>query len=366
MTTDHNRNSKPLFGLALLIGVFLYSITLAQAQTTTAPEKVVRLKTPIAFPSYLPALGTPILYVAEQLELISKGSIQMKVYEPGKLVAPFEILDAVSSGKLNSGYSAAGYWAGQLPAAPLFSAAPFGPGVNEFLAWHYRGDGQRLYQKMYDRAGFNVKVLPCALISAESSGWFAEPIETPEQLRGLNVRYYGLSAKVLKKLGASPTLIPGGELFGAMEKGAVDAAEYSQPAIDYRLGLHKIVKYLYFPAWHQQASILELLINGDTWREMSAAQRATIDTVCRASVVTSLAEGEALQSKYLKKYKEEHGVVQLYWSDEFLTLFYKTWLEVVAEEREKDEFFREVWDNLSAFRKEYSIWKEKAFLPLEY
>ncbi len=91
---------------------------------------------------------------------MSGGTLKMKVYEPGKLVPPFEILDAVSSGKINSGYTTAGYWAGKIPAAPLFSAVPFGPEAGEYMAWLYYGNGMNLYQEMYDQAGFNVKVLP--------------------------------------------------------------------------------------------------------------------------------------------------------------------------------------------------------------
>ena len=121
----------------------------ATSASVYAADKVrpILLKTPIAFGSHLPALGTPIKWVEEQLPLISAGSVRMKIYEPGKLVAPLEILDAVSSGKINSGYATAGYWAGKMPAASLFSAIPFGPEAPEFMAWLYYGNGLNLYQK---------------------------------------------------------------------------------------------------------------------------------------------------------------------------------------------------------------------------
>ena len=154
--------------------------------TTTAAQAADKLllKTPIAFSTALPGLGSPIPRVAEQLDLMSGGTLKMKVYEPGKLVPPFEILDAVSSGKINSGYTTAGYWAGKIPAAPLFSAVPFGPEAGEYMAWLYYGNGMNLYQEMYDQAGFNVKVLPCAIIAPETSGWFAKEINSAEDLEG--------------------------------------------------------------------------------------------------------------------------------------------------------------------------------------
>lgn len=342
-------------------------LTLLVSNYTLAQDlKPLLLKTPSAFPSHLPALGTPINYISDQLALISNGAIRMKHYEPNKLVAGFEILDAVSSGKLNSGYAAAGFWVGKMPAAPLFSSVPFGPGVGEYLAWFYQGDGLKLYQKMYDLYGFKVKPLPCAVLSAESAGWYTQPVDRAEDFEGLSIRFYGLGARVVEKLGASPTLLPAGELFGAMEKGAVDAAEFSMPAIDYRLGLYKVAKYNYFPSWHQQATFLELLINRDTWEQMSPSQQATIETVCRASIVNSLAEGEALQHQFLKKYRDQHQVELREWDPKMLQTFKDKWQEVIAEERRRDPFFSEVWDNLAAFRKDYALWKTKAFLPLDY
>ncbi|MEL6888362.1 MAG: TRAP transporter substrate-binding protein, partial [Pseudomonadota bacterium] len=241
----------------------LTSLLLATALVATpalAGDKLL-LKTPVAFSTALPGLGTPIPRVAEEVALMSGKTLRMKVYEPGKLVAPFEILEAVSSGKINSGYTTAGYWAGKIPAAPLFSAVPFGPEAGEYMAWLYYGKGMELYQRMYDEAGYNVKVLPCAVLAPETSGWFAKEINSPEDLKGLKMRFFGLGGKVMEKLGVATSLLAGGEIFPALEKGAIDATEFSMPAIDQRLGFHKVVKYNYFPGWHQQATVFELLIN---------------------------------------------------------------------------------------------------------
>lgn len=211
----------------------LTSLAVAAAVLTAsaahASDKLL-LKTPIAFSTALPRLGTPIPRVADQLDLMSGGTLKMKVYEPGKLVDPFEILDAVSTGKINSGYTTAGYWAGKIPASPLFSAVPFGPEAGEYMAWLYYGNGMSLYQEMYDQAGYNVHVLPCAILAPETSGWFAKEINTPTDLEGLKMRFFGLGGKVMQKLGVATSLLPGGEIFPALEKGAIDATEFSMPA----------------------------------------------------------------------------------------------------------------------------------------
>ncbi len=343
--------------LSMAIAAMLLAAPAAQAQ-----DKLL-LKTPIAFSTELPGLGSPIPRVAEQLELMSGGTLRMRVYEPGKLVPPFEILDAVSTGKINSGYTTAGYWAGKIPAAPLFSAVPFGPEAGEYMAWLYYDDGMDLYQEMYDQAGYNVKVLPCAIIAPETAGWFANEINSPEDLSGLKMRFFGLGGKVMQKLGVATSLLPGGEIFPALEKGAIDATEFSMPAIDARLGFHKLVKFNYFPGWHQQATIFEVLINKDVWNGASDQHKAIIDNACKASMTDSFAEGEAIQHATLIDNVENKGVEIKKFSDEMLAVFEETWNEVAAEEAANDAFFAKVLNDLNEFREGYAIWKSNAFLP---
>jgi TRAP-type mannitol/chloroaromatic compound transport system substrate-binding protein len=332
------------------------------ATPSLAADKLL-LKTPIAFSTALPGLGTPIPRVAEQLSLMSGGTMKMKVYEPGKLVPPFEILDAVSTGKINSGYTTAGYWAGKIPAAPLFSAVPFGPEAGEYMAWMYYGNGLTLYQEMYDQAGYNVKVIPCAIIAPETSGWFANEINSPEDLDGLKMRFFGLGGKVMQKLGVATSLLPGGEIFPALEKGAIDATEFSMPAIDARLGFHKLVKFNYFPGWHQQATVFELLVNKDVWNGASDQHKAIIENACKASMADSFAEGEAIQHAALIDNVENNNVTIKDWSPEMLDVFRATWEEVAAEEAAGNEFFARVLADMTEFREGYELWKSHAFLP---
>ncbi|KZK78205.1 Monocarboxylate 2-oxoacid-binding periplasmic protein precursor [Pseudovibrio sp. W64] len=350
---------KSVLSLALAASV---AASVLAAPIANAADKLL-LKTPIAFSTSLPGLGSPIPRVADQLKLMSGGTIKMKVYEPGKLVPPFEILDAVSSGKINSGYTTAGYWAGKIPAAPLFSAVPFGPEAGEYAAWLYYGNGLSLYQEMYDQAGYNVKVMPCAIIAPETSGWFAKEINSPEDLKGLKMRFFGLGGKVMQKLGVATSLLPGGEIFPALEKGAIDATEFSMPAIDARLGFHKLVKYNYFPGWHQQATVFELLINKDVWNKASDTHKAIIENACKASVTDSFAEGEAIQHEALLDNVNNNGVQIKQWSPEMLDVFRSTWNDVAQEEAANDAFFAKVLTDLNQFRDNYKIWKENAFLP---
>ncbi|THB77466.1 MAG: TRAP transporter substrate-binding protein [Desulfobacteraceae bacterium] len=342
--------------------VFLFVLSLGSAMAAPK-EKKIMLKVPTCFSSALPGLGTTIPWVAERIETASNGSLKMKVYEPGKLVAPFEILGAVSSGKINAGYSISGYWAGKIPASPIFSAIPFGPEAGEFMAWMYYGNGMKLYQEMYDSHGYNVKVLACGIIAPETSGWFTKEINSVDDLKGLRMRFYGLGGQAMQKLGASVSLLPGGEIFPALEKKAIDATEFSMPAIDERLGFYKIAKYNYYPGWHQQATMFELLINKDVWNGMSDHQRMVIEILCKAATMDSFAYTEAIQAKAMKENVEKRGVKNMYWSQEMLDTFKGAWEEVAKEQAEKDPFFKKVWDDVSAFRADYKMWQTYGFLP---
>lgn len=338
--------------------------TSAEKPAATAEKtKKVLLKVPICFSTSLPGLGSTIKWIEDRIEVASNGSVVVKVYEPGKLVAPFEILDSVSANKVNAGYSISGYWEGKIPGASIFSTVPFGPEAGEFLAWMWYGNGRKLYQKMYDEAGFNVHVIPCGIIAPETSGWFAAPIKSVNDLKGMKMRFYGLGGKAMQKLGVSVSLLPGGEIFPALEKKAIDATEFSMPAIDARLGFYKVVKNNYFPGWHQQATLFELLINKDVWNGLSESQKMIIEVISQAATADSFAYTEAIQGEVIKKNVEERGVKVHYWSDEMLDTFRKSWEGVAEELSASSPMFKEAWTDLSAFRKNYRFWQTYGFLP---
>ena len=335
---------------------------LSLTSTAIAADKPILLKMPIYYGSHLPGLGSPAKYLADNASVLSAGSLKIKLYEPKKLISSGEILDAVSSGKVQAGYATPGNWGGKMPAARLFSAVPFGPEAPEYMAWFMYGNGAKLHQELYDKAGYNVKTQVCGIIAPETSGWFKKEITSAEDLKGLKMRFFGLGAEVMEKLGVSTVGLPGGEIFPALEKGAIDATEFSMPAIDKRIGLSKIMKFNYYPGWHQQATAMELMINKDTWKKMSETQQAVITQLCRAATIDSLAHGEAIQAPVMRE-NIANGVKNMYWSDDMLATFKTKWDEVVVEQNGKDADFAKIWADLSAFRKDYTLWSSNAFLP---
>ncbi len=326
-------------------------------------EKLL-LKMPVYVGTHLTGLGSTPKWLAEHVNRASGGSLKIKLYEPGRLIPAKEILQAVHSGQVNAGFSTAGFNSGVLGnKASFFSAIPFGPDAPEYLAWIYYGDGRKLWQQLYDDKQLKVHSIPCGILAPETSGWFSRPVDKPEDLKGLRMRFFGLGGLVMEKLGVSTSLLPSKEIFPALEKGAIDATEFSMPAIDERLGFYKILKYNYYPGWHQPATLVEVLINKDTWNAMDAQQQTLMEMGCKAAMLDGYALGESIQFPAMKKNLEQRGVENRYWSKEMLDLFHSKWQEVVTEESANDPGFKAIWENLQAFRKDYAIWNEWAFMP---
>jgi len=330
----------------------------------TAQAENLRWKMPIAFSSNLPGLGSPAPWVAENLTAASDGSIQVRVYEPGKLVPAFDILQAVSDGKVEAGYTWIGYDQGKVPAVPLFAAVPFGLKPWSFTAWYYYGGGHEMLQEVYANKGFNLHAQLCGIIGPETAGWFANDIETLEDYQGLKIRFAGLGGKVMERLGASVTMMPGGELFQALEKGTIDATEFSMPAIDQILGFDQVVKFNLFPGWHQQFTAQYMLINADEWAKTTDAQKALVEASCTAATMRALAEGEYKNGAVLQGLQEK-GVTTSQIPDAVLLELRAVTEEVLAEEAEKDADFARVYESQKAFMDSYKVWDTRAYLPAD-
>jgi len=314
-----------------------------------------RWKLASTFPGTFPLLGTGGHRIAENITAITGNTVRVRFYDPGALVPPFEVFDAVSKGSVEAGWATPGYWIGKIPAASLFSSVPFGMKTDEMLAWYKHGGGKQSFENLY--AEYNIKPLVCAILPPEGAGWFRKEIKTIDDLRGLKMRIGGLPATALEKVGASTQMIAGGEVYQALELGVIDAAEFSMPSVDLAAGYHEVADYYYFPGWHQPATILELMINLDKWNELSDLQRRQIETVCDAMITEIIAEAEATQAEALIEIAA-HGTKIMRFPQEVQTALGDAWLEVAAEMSERDPKFKAIWDEMNDFRIKYKPWNE--------
>ncbi len=321
--------------------------------------KKIRWKMASTFPGSLTQLGTAGVRFQNQIAKVSDKKISIKFFEPGALVPALEVFDGVSSGSIDAGWSTPGYWAGKIPALPLFAAVPFGPSAGEYLAWMYYGGGKELFEEIYSR--HNIKSIICGAIPPEASGWFRKEIKSVNDLKGLKMRFFGLGAKVMEKIGVSTQLIAGGDIFPALELGTIDATEFSMPAVDLNLGFYQVAKHYYFPGWHQQTTFFELMINMGKWESLTDTQKVQIETTCGDNIRNSIAEGEAIQIDALKELKSK-GVMLHKWDETILDTLEKAWMEVVDEESSNNEDFNRVWESLTNFRENYKIWKDLGYL----
>ncbi|MBZ8133512.1 TRAP transporter substrate-binding protein [Afifella sp. IM 167] len=341
---------KAVLSAAACAAVLALSVP-AEAKTT--------LNMASTYPGSLTQLGTLGKAIEETIDKMSGGELEVKFFEPGALVPALEVFDAVSNGSVDAAWSTPGYWQGKEPSLALFAAVPFGPDVREYTAWLFNGGGEEMMQEIY--APYNIHSIICAVIAPEASGWFRKEINSVDDLKGLKMRFFGLGAKVMQRLGVDTQLLAGGDIYPALERGTIDATEFSQPAIDLNLGFYQVAKHYYFPGWHQQSTAFELMINKERWDGLSEQEQAMINTACRANVANGMAEGEAIQVDALAEL-EEKGVTIHTWPKEILDTFHSTWNEVAEEEAAKDEKFKKAWESLSTFRENYKRWGEVGYI----
>ncbi len=310
------------------------------------------------YPASFPIIGEIGSEIGDKVSALTAGSLTLTFHEPGALVPAGEAWDAVSTGAVDAAWYSPGFAQGIIPSAAMFSAVPFGPEAPEYLAWYYYGGGEVLWDEITERHG--VKSILCATLPPEASGWFRQPIEAVADLEGKTMRFFGLGARVMEKLGVATQTLPVGDTVPALELGTIDAAEVSMPALDLRLGMADYAKHYYFPGWHQQTTLITLLVNREIWDQLSAREQLAVEEVCAAAVARSLAQGEALQFAALEALKDE-GVTLHRWSPQILAAMQSAWSEVVTELSEDADFAR-VWDSYTAFRESYAKWRDLGYM----
>jgi len=327
--------------------------------STQAQEKKIRWQLASGYPSSMIQLGTLGVAVTKKLHRVSGGNIDIKFNEPGAIVPPLQIFDAVSNGSVEVAWSSTGLYSGKDITFTLFSAVPFGPEVGEYLAWLYYGGGLQLWDELHH--SYNVHAIPCGVTPPEASGWFRKEIKTLDDLKGLKMRFFGLGARAMQKLGVSTQLIAGGEIFQALQLGTIDATEFAMPAVDLGLGFHQVAKHYYFPGWHQPATLYALFIHKRSWDGLPDSQKAQFEMVCGDNFREGIAEGEALQFKAMEELKGK-GVTFHKWGPEFIAAFRKAWEEVAEEEMAKSANFKKAFESFTAFRAKYKVWHDLGYL----
>ncbi|CTQ57757.1 MAG: TRAP transporter substrate-binding protein [Roseibium album] len=299
----------------------------------------------------LPVLNPAAERFVGNISTLTGGEVEFDYLLAGELSPPFEIFDNVSAGAIDAAWSYAAYASGKEPAAALFGSVPFGGDPLSYVSWLHHGGGLELWQELYEP--YNLVPMACGVILSEAGGWYTKPIESPEDLQGLNIRIGGLGGAILAKLGANAMSLPAGEISTSLETGRLDATELSFPLVDKLLGFDKVAKHYYFPGWHQPAGFIEFYMNKDKWDGLTDAQRTAIEVSCADANLYAMGVAAGAQSPILEEFRA-NGVEIKRFPDSVMDALRAAADEVYAEKSAENEMFRKVIDSYRAFAANYN------------
>ena len=229
-------------------------------------KKKVRWNLASSFPRSLDTLFGGAQVLADHVEAMSGGNFKIKVYSGGELVPPFEVMDSVQQGSIQVAQTASYYFIGKNPALAFDSCVPFGMTSRQQSAWLHVGGGLDLIRGLL--SDFNIISFPAGNTGAQMGGWFKKEVNALSEMKGLRMRIPGMGGQAMSKLGVSVQNIPGGEIYTALERGAIDATEWVGPYDDEQLGLHKVAKYYYYPGWWEPGPSLSFYVNQGEWAKL--------------------------------------------------------------------------------------------------
>ena len=299
------------------------------------------------WPPKMPILQESVDMFAKEVAVASDNRLKIKVFAGGELIPPLEVFGSVSQGLVQMGVGAPYYWAGKAPAAQFFGAIPFGLNAQQFNAWMVAGGGQQLWEELY--ASFNLIPLCFGNTGVQMGGWFKKPISGVSDLKGLKIRMPGLGGRALAAAGANVVLMPGSEIYTALERGTIDATEWISPFHDERMGLYRAAKNYYYPGWHEPQANLELTINKAAWEKLPPDLQAIVRHCAAKISAWAFYKSEAENGPSLYRLVNEKSVKVIKFPNDILKLLRKTSNEVVDDLAGKDAFSKKVYDSYSKF-----------------
>ena len=277
---------------------------LAAPRLATAQTRRWRMVT--SWPRRLPGPGMSAERIAQRISMLSNGRLQIMVHAAGEVVPAFEVLDAVGSGVVEMGHSAAFFWQGKQPACAFYTTVPFGLTPQEHVAWVDAAGGQALWDELY--APFGVKPFMGGNTGVCMGGWFRHELQGVDDLKGLTIRSLGLGGEVYRRLGATPQTTSPGEILTSMQSGLIDGAEFVGPGADIALGLYRVATFYYAPGFNKPNGTGECIISLKAWETLDSEMKAIVQHACGFEAAFALAEMERLNADALAALSTQHGV----------------------------------------------------------
>ena len=319
----------------------------SSADLATQTQETFEWKMVTTWPPNLPGLGVGANNLAQYIDEITGGRIQVKVYAANELVPALEVFDSVSRGTAEMGHGGAYYWKGKSEATQFFGAVPFGMNAQEMNGWLYYGGGLALWRELY--APFNLVPFSIGHTGTQMGGWFNKQINTLDDIQGLKMRIPGLGGEVFKRAGGTPVLLPGSEIFTSLQTGNIDATEWVGPYNDIAFAFQDVAKYYYYPGWHEPTACLEAIVNKEAFDALPGDLKAAVDIACKAATNDMLADFTAHNHTALQSLMDK-GVEMRKFPDEILQRFQEITTELLQEKAANDEMFAKIYQSYSEYQ----------------
>ncbi|HXH84721.1 MAG TPA: TRAP transporter substrate-binding protein [Candidatus Tectomicrobia bacterium] len=343
-----------LVWLAFAMPVLVLAAAVWREPTPAAAQQRFVWKVQSAWPASN-LLHISAVELARIIEEMSGGRLRWEMMAAGTVVGSFEVLDAVNRGLIDASHAWPGYWAGKNSAAGLFApgpAGPFGMDREEYLSWLYAGGGLELYNELLQKELKMNVVVPAFTTSLpywEPLGWFKRPFANLDELRKMKFRTSGLGMEMLRTMGMTVVSLPGGEVIPALERGAIDGAEWAIPSHDVLMGFQNVAKHYYMPDLRQPASYQEILVNRRKWDELPKDLQAIVKYASYAEIIRMTAYSVDLDSRAAEEVEKKHGVQIRRTPDEVLRQQVAALDKVYEAEAQKNPFFARVLKSQKEF-----------------
>lgn len=316
-------------------------------------QEQIRWRLASSFPKSLDTVFGASEIFAKNVSDATGGKFNITVYPAGELVPAFGVVDAVQQGTVECAHTAPYYFFGKDETFALDCAVPFGMASRAMTAWMNEGDGLKLMREFY--AQYNIVNLPCGNTGAQMGGWYRKEINSVADINGLKMRIGGFGGRVLSKLGAVPQNIPAGEIYQALEKGTIDSAEWIGPYDDLKLGLYKVAKNYYFPAWWEGSTQFSVYINDKQWNSLSKEYQAIVQLAAADAHVRCQARYDGRNPGALKQLVAEGAKLNRFPRD-VMDAAFKASREVYEEIAAKNPNWQKIFPDYSRFMADQVQW----------
>jgi TRAP-type mannitol/chloroaromatic compound transport system substrate-binding protein len=330
-----------------LAGAALAAPAIAQTQ----PEIKWRLAS--SFPKSLDTLYGGAEYLAKRVAEATDDKFQIRVFAAGEIVPAFQVLDAVQNNTVEIGHSASYYYVGKDPTFAFDCTIPFGMNYRQMNAWIMHGGGLQLLRDFFK--DYNIYNIPAGNTGAQMGGWWRKEIKTVEDLKGIKFRIGGLGGAVLGKLGVVAQQIPGGDIYPALEKGTIDAAEWVGPYDDEKLGFYKVAKFYYYPGWWEGQTQASAYINIGKWNELPKGYQAILTAACAETESWMIGKYDAENVPALRRLVANGAQLRPF-SKEILDAAYKAAYELYDETAAQNPKWKAIYEPWKKFLADEGQW----------